>query len=55
MEITATPEQIDQLWSAARVATDKSSDYAEGAYDMIQALTGSADVDDVLDNLEDRR
>jgi hypothetical protein len=54
MEITATPEQIQELWTAARVASDReANDYGEGAYDMIQALTGGSEIGQVLETLNE--
>jgi hypothetical protein len=55
MKITATAEELQALWDAARAATDEAgNDYAEGAYDVIQAVTGVGSVEDVIRQLNDR-
>jgi hypothetical protein len=50
LKITCTPEEIARLWDIARAGTDTpDNDFAEGAYAMIQALTGGGSIEEVED------
>lgn len=54
MKCVLSTEQLETLWQAARKGTDEDgNDYAEGAYDMIQAITGNGDIETVLNNLKE--
>lgn len=52
--MAVSDEDYEKLWQAARRASDNPSDrYAQGAFDMIQVLSGNDSVATVLDNLEE--
>ena len=52
MKIEVDAEVLAALWNAARRGTDRDGDdHAEGAYDMIQALTGNADPEELIQRL----
>lgn len=54
LQTTATPEEIAKLWEAARAADETNDSYGCGAFDMIQALTGNSDVNQLIANLSER-
>ena len=55
MKIEVDDTTVAELWNAARRATDGECDpYAEGAFDMIQALTGNSSARDFIADLNDR-
>lgn len=54
MKVTASERDIERMWQAARAGTDDTdagqyNGYAEGAYAVLQALTGNGLVDEVID------
>lgn len=50
MKIVRSAEEIEQMWVRAnRADQGNEHDYAGGAYDMIQWLTGNGDEPDLED------
>lgn len=54
MKVTASEADVERMWQAARKGTDVtdkggSAPYSEGAYAVLQALTGNGSVDEVID------
>lgn len=54
MKIVVTEQEIQEVWNAARAGTDdpdEVNEYAEGAYAMIQFLTGGGSKEELLDGI----